>query len=223
MGRHARINPDGTIGIDTTAWLDQRTGGPDADLTSDLHAWATTSTGTGEPGTPAGPGQAAVPRAWPAVARAWCAARGFQTPEPDFLAHTGTRLDADVWILRATVDSSRYRIAIIGLNQDPPVVHAEVPGLDPWEWFDADSVDIACPAGHGWTWRTGRELITGDTGTFTTLTAVFGTGLDAPYSPCGTCTAYTLGHRTTPCGCGGTPWIVCPICGNRCDVELPAR
>lgn len=39
MGEHARIET-GYIAIDTTAWLDQRTGGPLPDLTDDLHAWA---------------------------------------------------------------------------------------------------------------------------------------------------------------------------------------
>jgi hypothetical protein len=229
MGRHARITPDWTIRIDTTAWLDQRTGGPDPDLTGDLHTWAATHTNTGEanPGQPEPHRLGAEPpvgvRNWPAVARAWCAARGHETPEPDFLAHTGTRLDADLWILRAAVGSSRYRIAVIGINQDPPVVHAEVPLLDPWDWFDADSVDICCPGGHGWTWRTGRELVTANTGTFTTLTVVFGANLDAPYAPCPACTAHQLGQSATSCGCDGTPWIVCPVCGKRCDVELPAH
>ena len=156
-----------------------------------------------------------------ATARAWCAARGHATPEPDYLAHAEIRLDTGVWILRATI-ADRYTVAVVGINHDPPAVYAEVPHLDPWEWFDADSVDIICPNGHGWTWRTGREMVTAD-GDFTTLSVVFGANLDAPFSPCPTCTAHHLGQQATPCGCDGTPWIVCPTCGSRCDVELPTR
>lgn len=219
MGTHARIEPGGHVSIDTTAWLEQRTGGPDPDLTADLHTWAATHTDTGQPST-ARPDTLAVPRNWPAVTRAWCTDRGHDTPEPDFLAHTDTRLDTDLWILRATV-GRQYRIAVIGLGWNIPVVHAETPHLDPWEWFDADSVDISCPSGHGWTWRTGRELITAD-GTFTTLTVVFGPDLDAPFTPCPHCTAHQKGLRRLPCGCDG-PWIICPACGSRCDVELPTR
>jgi hypothetical protein len=219
MGRHARIEPGGYIAIDHAAWLEQRTGGPDPDLTGDLTAWATHHTDTGEP---VAPDHAPLARDWPTVARAWCTARGHETPEPDFLAHVGTRLDADVWVLRATT-TGRFTIAVVGIDHDPPTVYAEVPHLDPWEWFDADSVDICCPGGHGWTWRTGRELVTGDEGAFTTLTVVFGPTLDSPFTPCPDCTAHRLGQRAAPCGCDGTPWIVCPTCGTRCDVELPTH
>lgn len=52
MGIHARIEPGGYVTIDHTAWLDQRTGSPDPDLTRDLHAWAATHTDTGEPASP---------------------------------------------------------------------------------------------------------------------------------------------------------------------------
>lgn len=222
MGIHARIEPGGHISINHTAWIDHRTGGPDPDLTTDLHTWATThpnpSTGVG-----VGPGdepEQTPDRDWPALARAWCTTRGYEIPEPDLIAHPKSRLDASIWVLRAT--AARYPIAVIGLNDDPPVVHAEVPHLDPWYWFDADSVDIGCPSGHGWTWRTGREMVTAD-GDFTTLTVVFGPDLDAPFTPCPACAAHAHGDRRIPCGCDGTPWIRCPTCGARCDVELPTR
>jgi hypothetical protein len=81
-------------------------------------------------------------------------------------------------------------------------------------------VQVFCPNGHGWWWRTGRELLTADL-TFTTLTAVFGANLDAPFSRCRVCDAYDTGRRSHPCGCDATPWIVCPTCEQRCDVELP--
>ena len=55
----------------------------------------------------------------------------------------------------------------------------------------------------------------------TTLTVVFGANLDAPFTTCPTCTSHQLGQRAEPCGCDGAPWIVCPTCGGRCDVELP--
>ena len=108
---------------------------------------------------------------------------------------------------------------MVGINHDPPVVYADA-CTDSWDWFDADSVDITCPAGHGWTWRTGRELVTQD-GSFSSITLVFGPDLDAPFTPCPACTAAHEGGQGGSCGCDGTPWIVCPICGRRCDVELP--
>ena len=58
---------------------------------------------------------------------------------------------------------------------------------------------------------------------FTTLTVVFGPNLDAPFTPCPTCIASAAGQRSEPCGCDGAPWIVCPVCGHRCDVDLPTR
>jgi hypothetical protein len=39
--------------------------------------------------------------------------------------------------------------------------------------------------------------------------------------PCRVCAAYDTGRRSAPCGCDGTPWIVCPTYRQRCDVELP--
>jgi hypothetical protein len=218
MGKHARVEPGGYLTIDTSAWLAQRTGGPDDELTADLHTWIAIHTDTGEPVTD--PTRPPPGRDWPLAARTWCAHHGHELPEPDLIVHVETRLDAEVWVLRA-VTAERYRIAVVGINHDPPAVYAES-CTDPGEWFDADSVDISCPAGHGWTWRTGRELVTAD-GCRTTLTAVFGPNLDAPFSPCPACTAHHLGQRQQPCPCGGTPWIVCPTCQRRCDVELPTH
>jgi hypothetical protein len=220
MGTNARIEPGGYVTIDVAAWLEQRTGGPDEDLTLDLHAWAANHDDTGEPTDEAGsdPDQSPPRRDWVTAARTWCHHRGHQLPEPDLIAHIETRLDAEVWILRATI-GDRYQVAVVGINHDPPTVYAEA-CTDPWDWFDADSVDIICPGGHGWTWRTGRELVTAN-GSFTTLTVVFGANLDAPFTTCPTCTSHQLGQRAEPCGCDGAPWIVCPTCGGRCDVELP--
>ena len=108
---------------------------------------------------------------------------------------------------------------MIGIDHDPPTVYADT-CTDPGDWFDADTVNIHCPTGHGWAWRTGRELVTAD-GSFTTLTAVFGPDPHAPFTPCPDCTAHQHDRRTTRCGCDRTPWIICPTCGRRCDVELP--
>jgi hypothetical protein len=146
--------------------------------------------------------------------------RGFQVADPDLIAHVETRLDAEVCILRAT-SPQHGPVAVVGINHDRPVVYADT-CTDSWYWFDADSVQIACPNGHGWTWRTGRELLTAD-GSFTTLTVVFGPNLDAPFTPCPTCITWAGGQRSEPCGCDGAPWIVCPVCGHRCDLDLPTR
>jgi hypothetical protein len=221
MGTHARIEPGGYVTIDVGAWLEHRTGGPDDDLTSDLRAWAARHDDDGRPTAPGAPIHSRY-RNWVDVTRSWATARGHEIPEPDLIGHAETRLDAEVWILRATI-TGRYKVAAVGINHDPPTVHAES-CTDPYDWFDADTVEIGCPAGHGWTWRTGRELIDGRTGSFTTLTAVFGADLDAPFTPCPRCTAHQHGAGREPCPCDGAPWIICPIpgCGRRCDVELPA-
>ena len=212
MSRHARIEPGGYVVIDVDAWLDQRTGGPVDELTTDLLRWAATH--------PKGSQRAPTDRDWAATAREWMAGRGFEVADHDLIAHVETRLDATVWILRGS-RPGYGPVAVVGVNNEPPSVCADV-CTDSWDWFDADSVDIACPGGHGWTWRTGRELLTAD-GSFTTLTAVFGPGLDAPFTPCPHCAAHAAGQGPEPCGCDGAPWIVCPACGRRCDVHLPTR
>jgi hypothetical protein len=218
MGKHARIEPDGHVRIDVAAWLARRTGGPDEDVTADLRQWAATHDDNGEPVPDAD--QANLRRDWLSAVRTWCQHRRHDLAEVDRILHRGTRLDADVWILRATVRRS-YRIAVVGINNDPPTVYSDS-CTDSGDWFEADTVDISCPNGHGWTWRTGRELVTAN-GKFSTLTMIFGTNLDAPFSTCPTCTAHQLGQRDQPCGCDGTPWIICPVCGQRCDVELPTH
>jgi len=203
MGKNAWIRPGAYITINTAAWLEQRTRGPDENLTEDLHAWAARTSTQGR-------------RRWREAAYAWCCTRGYDLNDSSRITHTGTRLEASIWILRATV-GARYRIAVVGLNHDAPTVYADT-CHDPWDWFDADSIDIICPSGHGWTWGTGRELRT-RRGNRTTLTLVFGPDLGAPFTPCPRCSS----HRVGTCGCDGAPWILCPICGRRCDVDLAAR
>jgi hypothetical protein len=213
MGLHARIG-DGCVVIDTHAWLQQRTAGTLPALTRDLRSWATRASAANP-----------VLTDWKDLVPAWRAARCLPSPDPTdpgdpaVINHVGTRLDISLWIARM-LTPGHGRIAVIRLDDDPPEVYADTV-TDTADWYDADTVDIACPAGHGWTWRTGRELITAD-GSFATLTTVFGPNLDAPFSQCGDCQAYRTRHRMTPCPCDGTPWIICPVCGRRCDVELPS-
>jgi hypothetical protein len=213
MGIHARIEPGGYIAIDTTAWLDVRTAGRLDDLTSDLRRWVAARADDGSPLQPGQP--VGVHRAWPSLTAAWCRQHAYERPEPALIDHADTRLDGDIWIVRAQTDG-HGPIAVVGIDHDPPTVHADG-CTDPWDWFDADSVTITCPAGHGWTWRTGRELVSAR-GTFTTLTLVFGPDLDAPF---------TYPTDTTPTGDtperGGlaTPQILCPTCGTPCEVDLP--
>jgi hypothetical protein len=220
-GSHATIHPGGYVTLDVRAWLDQRTGGPIDELTADLHQWASPTT---EAPTTEAPTTEA-PSDWLETAQTWVTDRGFEPASPeqavtDVIAHVETRLDAEVWILRGTAPGWGP-VAVVGINHEPPVVYADA-CTDSWDWFDADSVDITCPDGHGWTWRTGRELVTAD-GSFTTLSVVFGPDLDAPFTPCPHWRAYQAGQRPKPCGCGGAPWIICPVCGRRCDVHLPTR
>jgi hypothetical protein len=218
MGTYAHIEPGGHITIDPYAWLEQRTAGALGELTSNLHWWAHTHDDTGTPLTHGDPRPGR--RNWCATARSWCQAHGYETPEPDLISHTHTRLNGDLWILRAQTPNHEP-IAVVGINTWMPIVYADYCS-DPWEWFDADSVDIGCPAGHGWTWRTGRELIDAQ-GSFTTLTLAFGADLDAPFTPCPRCADHHDNPSIEPCHCDGQPWILCPTCGRRCDVELPTH
>jgi hypothetical protein len=238
MGTHARIE-NGFISIDTAAWLEQRTGGPLDDLTGDLRTRAARHHPQADPATPAATDQGGddgrrddgpVPLdgyVWRQAVLAWCAARGHGSPDPTdplagplVIAHEGTRLDREVWLALAETPDG-CRIAVVQCNDDVPVVYADAVG-DTGDWFDADTVQIGCPNGHGWLWRTGRELLTAD-GSFTTLTVVFGPNLDAPFSRCRVCEAFDAGRRAAPCGCDGVAWIVCPVCSGRCDVHLPPR
>jgi hypothetical protein len=223
MGTHARIE-NGFISIDTAAWLDHRTAGRLDDLTGDLHRWAAQRHQDTADAT-----EGCVPPklsgyAWQQTVLDWCTARGHAGGDPTdpladpvLVAHEMTRLDRDLWVaLAVTPDSGR--IAVVQAGDDAPIVYTDGT-RELADWFDADTVQIFCRNGHGWWWRTGRELLTAD-GSFTTLTVVFGANLDAPFSRCRVCDAYDTERRSEPCGCDGTPWIICPICGQRCDVEL---
>jgi hypothetical protein len=220
--RTARIEFD-YVSIDTTAWLEQRTGGVLPDLTDDLHTWATTH----QPSSAEEANAADRGLCWwqDAVLR-WCHTRGHVSPDrsdqqagPMVITHTWTRLDVEVWIAR-TRTPDHGLVAVVQRNDQPPLVYADT--AETADWYDPDSVEICCPGGHGWTWRTGHEVIDAD-GSGTTLAAVFGTDADAPFTPCQACIASRDGRRGTPCGCDGSAWIVCPTCGARCDVHLPTR
>ena len=162
---------------------------------------------------------------WQQAVLAWCTARGYGSPDrtdplagPELIVHESSRLDRDLWVAR-TVGPHGLPIVVVQVEDDAPFIRADGT-REAADWYDGDTVAIVCPNGHGWWWRTGRELVTAD-GSFTTLTVVFGPNLDAPFTRCGDCLAHDLGRRPRPCGCDGTPWIVCPVCGARCDVELP--
>ncbi len=230
MGDYARITPTGAVLIDTTAWIAARTGGVRADLSERLHSWAShhrdqTATATADRRQTRRPGAG-----WAGLALAWCEHAGHQVGDPGLVVHQGTRLDAGVWILPVIASNGDGdgggrgagvgRVAVVGTGDHPPLVYADAT-TDPWAWRDADTVTITCPTpGHWWTWRSGRELLT-STRRPATLTGVFGMSLDAPFSPCPDCAAFQLGQRAAPCGCDGTPWIVCPTCGRRCQLGPP--
>jgi hypothetical protein len=226
MGTHARIEFD-HITIDSTAWLGQRTGGPLDDLTHDLRTWAAAAVPC------AHSVDSAATARWQQAVLDWCSARGYFSPEPcaapkagpTVLTHEGTRLDTDLWIARAI--AGRWGpvavvLPLVSTRHDTiaPVVYADT-ATDSGYWYDADTVEIGCPRGHGWLLRTGREMVTA-CGDFATVTTVFGLGLDAPFTRCPDCAAVEQGHRDQLCGCDRSAWILCPTCGTRCDVELPS-
>lgn len=224
-----RVTRGGSPIIHTVAWLALRTRGVHEGLTRDLHTWARRRHPRTRPANVDRPPETA----WPELATAWCREGHHGLTASGLIRHSANRLDTAVWALPATTIDGR-RIVIVGIDTHPPTVYAD--GCrDSWAWRDADSLVITCPAGHGWTWRTGRELLT-TTGRATTLTTVFGPHLDAPFTTCPSCTGRITdrdddpaafrqdngvdgGHGT--CGCDRDPWIVCPTCGQVCSLTLP--
>jgi hypothetical protein len=198
---NVRIEPGGCVLIDVNAWVSLRTAGIEPTLTAELHEWA---------------GHRA--ENWSEAAQGWSQDQGYDLREPDVITHGATRLDASAWVLLATAGDGR-RLAVVGIDHDPPTIYLDTT-LDPWWWYDADSVVITCLARHSWTWRSGREVLTVE-GRPATLTTVFGPSLDAPFTICPDCTAFHLGSRQVPCDCDRSPWILCPTCGQRCSVDLP--
>jgi hypothetical protein len=220
-----RVTPGGSPVIHTAAWLALRTRGVHEGLTRDLHTWARRHHLRTTPGNLNNPAE----RAWAELATTWCRESHYGLTASSLIVHTASRLDAEIWVLPAATIDGR-RIVIVGIEARSPTIYAD--GCrDSWAWRDADSLVITCPMGHGWTWRTGRELLT-TTGRATTLTAVFGSDLDAPFTTCPTC-AGVITHpdedRSTDheddgarvCGCDRDPWIVCPACGQVCTLTLP--
>lgn len=228
--RSVRVTPGGSPVIHTVAWLALRTRGVHEGLTQDLHTWARRHHPRTRPANLDGPAETA----WPDLATAWCQNSNHGLTASDLIRHSASRLDTAVWALPAATIDGR-RIVIVGIDTHPPTVYAD--GCrDNWAWRDADSLVITCPAGHGWTWRTGRELLT-TTGRATTLTTIFGTDLGAPFTTCPTCTGRITDRDDDPsvdsrsdardgdvggaCGCDRDPWIVCPTCGQDCSLSLP--
>ena len=208
------ITPDGAISISTTAWIAHRSRGIHTALTEDLHRWGRRPTRCRLTRRPNRPSRR--PNHWPDLAQAWCLARRHRIRRPGLIVHAHTRLDTRLWVLPAATADGRD-IAVIGHAHRPPTVHAD--GCpDPWTWHDADSVRITCPTGHAWTWSTGRELLT-SAGLATTVSAVFGPDLDAPFTPCPTCRDTSTDQAA--CRCDHEPWITCPICGHPCTLTLP--
>jgi hypothetical protein len=219
--RNVRIEPGGYLVIDARAWVSLRTGGTEPALTTDIRAWASQRGDTARDNTddPAAPAGRQPDQDWADAARSWCHDRGHEVREPGVIVHAETRLNAQVRVLLASTSEGGRRIAVVGINHNPPTVHLDTTP-DPWWWYDADSVVITCPGGHSWLWQSGREVLTAARRP-ATLTTVFGPSLDAPFSICPDCAAFHLGSRKTPCDCDRSPWILCPTCGQRCGVGLP--
>jgi len=221
MGKNARIGPGPTVTIDTTAWLKHRVGPLNDVLTGDLRSWATAlNDDTGQPATaPSRTSTFALGHRsyeWWNQTQTWRQKNGYIETIPRLIVHSDTRLDATVWIYRLLTGHGHH-IVVIGLNDQAPTVYTDT-RVDTWTWLDADSIDILCPNHHHWTWKTGRELLT-RTGMPTTVTLIFGPSLDAPFTLAPNCT-HDSNNGEPDCGCGTTPWILCPTCGQHCDVEL---
>ena len=207
MGEHVTIEYGHQVRIDTGGWVAQRVGDALTDLTAALHDWGRLdqlSTSSFD---------------WITRAALWCAARGYDTAEGGPILHDHYLLSAPVTILLA-VAADRTPIAIVSLDDQPPTVYRDLT-TDESCWYQVDSLDIVCGGcGRRWRW-TGTDLLDTD-GTATTVAAVFGDTPYTPFTPCPDCAADDNTLSGTPCP---TPWadpILCPHCGSRCDLELPA-
>lgn len=140
--RNVRIEPYGHLVIDAAVWVGLRAGGTEPTLTTDLHAWASQH-GDDILDNRSDPAGSRSDLDWTDIATAWCQDRGHQLRDPGVITHAGTRLDAPVWVLLADTADGR-RLAVVGINHDPPAVYLDTTG-DPGWWYDANSVVIACP------------------------------------------------------------------------------
>ncbi|MEJ3741784.1 hypothetical protein WEI85_00580 [Actinomycetes bacterium KLBMP 9797] len=206
MGEHVTVENNHHIRIDVAGWVAQRVGDEHAELTASLRDW-----GRLEHLNHSG-------WDWMSLAELWCLAREYQIAEGGPTLHEHYWLSSEVSFLLA-VAGDLGPVAIVCIDGNAPTVYADITTDDGY-WHQVDIVDIVCPCGRRWSWSD-TELIDSD-GEATTVKAVFGDRPHSPFTPCPHCVAYDNDETDTPCPTPGTDPIICPHCGQRCDLELAA-
>lgn len=208
MTRDAVTLYDSYYLIDTSAWLEQRTG----DRHGELSAHLRTFTGCDVFDQ--------YPPAMDIAARMqlWCAATGLMVGDGAVIAHDSQVLTTPVTVVLAATGGSRPdALALVSVDGGSPQVYADIT-TDEGYWRDTTTIEIACTGGRSWTWDGGAYLRTAD-GTEQRITTVFGLGVPVIRS-CRDCAAFDEGATETMCPCPGAV-IYCPDCGDRARVRLP--
>ncbi|GAA2349788.1 hypothetical protein [Dactylosporangium salmoneum] len=194
--------------IDTRAWLDQRIGAHQPELSSQLEDFVRCDV---------------FAESWPAMGtaarmRLWCAARGYAVGDGDVIEHDDACLTKPVTIvLAADTGFFRQALALVSVDGGSPVVYADATTDDGY-WRTSSTIQLRCPAGHTWTWDGGRHLRAAD-GTEQRIADVCGPG-HSMISRCRDCVASDDGGTDGSCPCAGLA-IYCPACNRRCQVGLP--
>jgi hypothetical protein len=201
MGKGAQIQ-DGYIEVNTNAWLESRTGGELKELT-DLYLEFDDAV------------HQQTGLSLDIVALFIVARSGADWRDDEFATiYTpdggGTvNLSDDISVCRY-VDPQHGPIAFVTLvnncREGQPAAYADS-GHDSTEWFSYHDVDIFCPDGHGWTYQASRLI--DDEGTGHAVTDVFPTG------------DIVTEDDDMDSDTFGESQIICPTCGQHCDVEIP--
>lgn len=206
MSEHVTVEYRHHVRINAYGWVAQRVGDSLPELTAALHEWGRLQHLTH------------TSLDWITRAELWCQARGYQIGESGPTVHDHDQLSAPVAFLLA-IACEHGTIGIVSVDDAPPTVYRDIT-TDEGYWYQVDSLEIVCGCGHRWTW-TGTELVSAD-GEATTVAAVFGDRPYTPFTPCPDCAAYAGDLTGVPCPSPGVDPILCPHCGQRCDLDLAA-
>ena len=206
-----RITPGGRVVIDTGAWIARRIRAPRPDLVADLRAWV-------ESFDPPDDGDTVMD--WTSVTQAWCAARGHDVREPGLIVHEQTRLDARLWVLLLdAADGSQ--VAVVGINDNQP---ACTPTARRSRGYGATPTASSSPARAGTPGPGARAANSSPRPGGPPLSPWCSGPTWTPRSPpTQPAPRTTTSASTIPCECNGSPWIVCPLCGQRCDSACPTH
>ncbi|MEV4706806.1 hypothetical protein [Actinoplanes sp. NPDC049316] len=194
--------------IDTSAWLDQRTGAHQVERSSQLQDFVRCDVFDDyHPGLD-----------MDARMRLWCAAHGYPVGDGGVIEHDDACLTKPVTIvLAATTGMPREALALVSIDGASPDVYADRTTDDGY-WLDATSVALSCSGGHAWSWDGDHYLRTAD-GAEAHVSTLFGRDASV-ISRCRDCEAFDESTTDQMCPCPGFA-VYCPACGERCQVTLP--